>query len=571
MFQFTAKEGSTKSYVAPPPVSEGISFEFGSFTRHKYLIMGITLFCFLLGIAFCLIRPVSYSGKSELFVYNRGLQLIGAEPVVTLLPVEAALVQNQIEILQADKILLEVADILHLDVDAANANKSDFKKWMLGIIGTLTRFLPADAEKAANDSVGISSRQLPDDPKRSAVEALRKDLTVKRLGTSHVIEVTVNAPDPERASTLTNEIVKAYLRDQEAANAQAAQANSGWLRDRMKGLGPNTRVITEAVPSSRRNGPAILTILAASLLGGLFLGAVAAVGRDNFDKRILTSAQATFLTGSECFGSIPKLPVRRRKTAQKESVEDGTGLIASSDRQLSWTIDHPLSDAAHTLRRVRAASLEGHRKSLPSRSRTVQTMGVISSLPREGKTVVTANLGRLFSSAGYRVLVIDGVVYNAELSKLLAPNAELGLYSVLKKARSLAESVYLDIETDLRFLPLGTGDPNAVDLIWSQAMEELLDSAAASYDWVIFDLPPLLPFPDVRAAARLLDHFVLVAEWAKTPTAAIDRALAESGLPKEKLLGVILNKVKKMDNLGQESVATSAVLHTGTLSTVLPD
>jgi capsular exopolysaccharide synthesis family protein len=409
----------------------------------------------------------------------------------------------------------------------------------------------------------VSRRQLPDDPKRMAVEALRKDLTVRRLGTSHVIEITVNAPDPERAADITNEIVRAYLRDQEAANAQAAQANSGWLRDRMKGLGPNTRVITEAVPSSKRNGPPMLAILAASLAGGLFLGAAGAVARDHLDNRIRTITQASSSTGTECFGAIPKLPIRRRENqgAIVVSDEDCTRLIQTTDKKLSWTLDHPLSDASHALRRVRAACLEGHRKSLPNRSRTLQTLGVTSCLPGEGKTVAAVNLARLFATAGYRVLVIDGGVYNAKLSKLMAADAQFGLYSVLKKVSSLGDSVFLDVETDMHLLPLGADDPHAVDVIWSHAMEELLNSLAATYDWIIFDLPPLVSYPDVRAAARIIDAFVMVIEWGKTPASSIQSALSESGLTKDKLIGVLLNKVKKMDELGRDSVASSETVH----------
>ena len=63
-----------------------------------------------------------------------------------------------------------------------------------------------------------------------------------------------------------------------------------------------------------------------------------------------------------------------------------------------------------------------------------------------------------------------------------------------------------------------------------------------SYDYVIFDLPPLAPVVDVRATARLVDAYVLVVEWGRTKIPLIERALREAPGVHKNMLGVVLNK-----------------------------
>ena len=55
-------------------------------------------------------------------------------------------------------------------------------------------------------------------------------------------------------------------------------------------------------------------------------------------------------------------------------------------------------------------------------------------------------------------------------------------------------------------------------------MKEMLRAAKNEYDYVLVDLPPILPVVDVKAAAHLFDAFVLVVEWGSTSTDEIVKA-----------------------------------------------
>jgi succinoglycan biosynthesis transport protein ExoP len=59
---------------------------------------------------------------------------------------------------------------------------------------------------------------------------------------------------------------------------------------------------------------------------------------------------------------------------------------------------------------------------------------------------------------------------------------------------------------------------------------------------VILDLPPIIPFADVRAMTQAVDSFVFVVEWGATAREAVLSALRAAPGVREKLLGCLLNK-----------------------------
>jgi len=73
-------------------------------------------------------------------------------------------------------------------------------------------------------------------------------------------------------------------------------------------------------------------------------------------------------------------------------------------------------------------------------------------------------------------------------------------------------------------------------------MKQMLKAAKSDYDYVLVDLPPVLPVVDVKAVAHLFDAFVMVVQWGSTSTDQILAAIGASPILSERLLGAVLNK-----------------------------
>jgi Mrp family chromosome partitioning ATPase len=79
-------------------------------------------------------------------------------------------------------------------------------------------------------------------------------------------------------------------------------------------------------------------------------------------------------------------------------------------------------------------------------------------------------------------------------------------------------------------------------LFASPELDRLISSARENYDLIICDLPELANYADAQAAATSLDVCVLVAEWGRTSTPTLVRALKASPAVGVRAAGIIINK-----------------------------
>jgi polysaccharide biosynthesis transport protein len=499
-----------------------------SILRHKGLVIAGMLAGILLAGAYLAWKPVSFTASSRILVDNRVLSLQQQDAMYSVSSLSSQLLDSQVEILRSEAIANKVIDQLHL------LQNPDF----LGAASSA-----ADAATPATDAP-VTAAAAPAGPSRElrrALNVFQKRLSVDRVGQSYVIEIRMTVSNPQLAADITNSLVSAYLADQASANESIAQSASGWLRSRLQSLGTSARILTKATAPLEKDGPGGMIILGFAALCGMTMGAGLALARDMFDRKLRSRDAVRAASQADCFGVLPVI-VRPRNPLfggkRRRGDPEGAAskrIVARADA-LDWAMERPRSLFAHTLRRVRAAVFAGQR-SVPI------TLGVTSVLPGEGKTVVAANIARLAAQWGKKVLLVDGVPYNAQLTKLLAPEAEHGLPDLLR-GTPFAELALGDRWTNMHFLPGATQKTEAAEAgAITEATERFLLQAKSHYDLVVIDLPPIGPVSDVHELAHLLDRILLVVEWGRCTHDDLAAALENSGIMRRKLIGSVLNKV----------------------------
>ena len=194
-------------------------------------------------------------------------------------------------------------------------------------------------------------------------------------------------------------------------------------------------------------------------------------------------------------------------------------------------------------------------------------LGITSALQGEGKSTVAAATAHLLGSGGARVLLVDGDLRRSVLSDRLHGAAQVGLPDVLQ-GLDYGSALVSDATLGIDFLPARTahGVVQPEGLLASPAMEEFLRSAGAVYDYIVVDLPPMLPMVDVRSVAPFIDGFVMVVAWGQTEEDVLTAALDAVPVVREKLVGLLLNKVE-LNRLAGRGEATpsyhSSVYQTG--------
>ena len=103
----------------------------------------------------------------------------------------------------------------------------------------------------------------------------------------------------------------------------------------------------------------------------------------------------------------------------------------------------------------------------------------------------------------------------------------------------------LDPRSGLRFLPAGpkSNMPHTNELLASDAMKKLISGLLETYDYLIIDLPPLIPVIDARASTNFIDAYLCVVEWGSTKVDLVRHGLSNAPEIYERLLAVVLNKV----------------------------
>ena len=289
------------------------------------------------------------------------------------------------------------------------------------------------------------------------------------------------------------------------------------------------RVVTFASPPRGPSSPKISLTLALAALCGLGLGIMSALAREQMNRQIHTRAQLEKLLGISCLAVLPafaqKRPVLRKLQATRDS---------GAFRQISEVA--PFSATAEALRYIKVA-IDLH----PTGGKVI---GIVSALPGEGKTTVATGFAAFVAKSGARTLLIDADLRNPSMTRALGYINAPGLVNMVADKSDFADLVITDSKFKFDFLPSSTRmkPSNSSDILNSPTMKEMLRAAKNDYDYVLVDLPPILPVVDVKAVAHLFDAFVLVVEWGSTSTDEIVKAVGASPVVSERLLGAVLNK-----------------------------
>ncbi|MBO3762228.1 polysaccharide biosynthesis tyrosine autokinase [Ciceribacter sp. L1K22] len=305
------------------------------------------------------------------------------------------------------------------------------------------------------------------------------------------------------------------------------------------------RVISSAVAPKGPSEPNKKLVLAFSIFLGGLVGAGIGAFREFRDRFFRTGDQVRRELGVEFLGTAPLAQSMEARTA--DNLQDHPRHIRHVNSVTSYVLEHPLSMFAETLRSAKiAVDLSG-----PSQSETAKVIGVVSSLPGEGKSTVAINFAELLAMQGSRVLLIDADLRNPGSTRAIGRHAEAGLLEALIEKRPIKDMLMFDLKTKMGFLPsvVTRRVPHSSELLSSPAMKTVLETAKSTFDYVVIDLPPLAPVVDARAIASRIDSFLYVIEWGRTSRKMVKTCLENDSEIFRRCAGVILNKVdeKKMD------------------------
>jgi capsular exopolysaccharide synthesis family protein len=175
--------------------------------------------------------------------------------------------------------------------------------------------------------------------------------------------------------------------------------------------------------------------------------------------------------------------------------------------------------------------------------RDLKVVMVSSAVSGDGKTLTSTNLALTLSeSYRRRVLLIDADLRRPSVHEVFQVKNQNGLTECLA-AETERRLPLIQASPYLSLLLAGRPDSDPMSGLTSGRMHRLIGEAAATFDWVIIDTPPVVLLPDANLLAAMVDAAILVIGAGKTPYKLITRAV--DALGRNKILGVVLNRVDR--------------------------
>jgi protein-tyrosine kinase len=176
--------------------------------------------------------------------------------------------------------------------------------------------------------------------------------------------------------------------------------------------------------------------------------------------------------------------------------------------------------------------------------RPLKKVLITSSLPKEGKSFVAANLAQaLARQQGRRVLLIDADLRASRLHLALGTSATPGLSEYLLGEADEFGIMQRGTTENLLFIPAGRSTSNPAEMIANGRLSILLGQAEPLFDWIVIDSPPAVPVSDAGLIANHCDGVLMVVRSDATPSDVARKARAE--FDDKLLLGVVLNGIKR--------------------------
>jgi len=371
----------------------------------------------------------------------------------------------------------------HPTITALAAKKSTYERQLADQVGSIRRTLAANLE--------ITERSL---------RTLDGELEQQR-GTQR---------DAKNRGAEYARSKNAYIQAKKVLEAAELRLSTETMQRSMP-MNP-ARIWEKAEPASGPSKPNVLLNMALATVVGLIVGLGLAFFLEYLDTSVKTMEDV------ENFLQVPVLAV----------VPKDIAVLAQAPEA---TVD---AEAYRILR----TNVEFNRPSAEA-----NTFTFVSGGAGEGKSTTLANLAYTFAQGGYNTLVVDADLRRPTQHRVFGLNGDRGLTDYLTTDIDLEDVVQVTSSPNLYLLPSGKLPHDAVGVLNSQRMMDLVAQVRNRFDIVFFDSPPILGVSDASVLVRAVDLTIIVVQHRRFPRAMLQRVKQAVQNVGGNILGVVLNNV----------------------------
>ena len=398
---------------------------------------------------------------------------------------------------------------------------------------TIQKILPNYQDAVAQEALLLNSGLGENHPKVKALRA-QKEVYTKQLEEQVTIIRSALAKNLKTAQTTRGELQKRLdsINNRQLSsknlNASYTRAKNAYIKEKLLLDSVRTRAQTQtmelampriavsvkqvAEPPSYAARPRVGLNLTLGALVGIVVGLGLAFFIEYLDTSVKTMEDVENLLGVPVLAIIPKNITLLHK-------EVG---------------DTPDAEAYRILR----TNIEFNRKSPDA-----NTLSLVSGGPGEGKSTTIANLAYISAQGGYSSLIVDADLRRPVQHTIFDLDNSIGLTNYLTSEVPLEQVIVPTSVENLWLLPSGLLPSDAVGILNSQRMSDLIAELKTRYDVIFFDSPPMLGVSDASVLASEVDQTIIVVQHRRFPRAMLTRVKQAIVGVGGTVLGVVLNNV----------------------------
>ncbi len=436
------------------------------------LIVGIVILVTLLVIAVSSALPKTYRTSARL-VYNPQSSVLA--------PTDVESTQRQLSTYQA---FVEAPTVI--DTAAKQLHESP---------AAVKEAISSSAESSANIlSISATAQQPP-------VAAARANAVAHAFLAEEI--TTQNRGFEDARTQLEAEITQLQGSPNAGAKIAALENRISALQISATGTQSELQIAESATSPSSPTSPRVAVNGVIALVVSLFLAILIVLARDQLRPRFASPRE---LGDAFELPVLAGIPYRSRLTTPRR-------------RRALLGLEHEAYDLLQTAFRLLDPPASGQRMLL-----------ITSATHAEGKTTVTANLGRSLARTGQKTLLISGDMRSPTLHTRFAVPSSPGLSECLRAVQtetltlseaisdtsSLSKTINAAIraapdELNLDILVAGDIPSDPTTLVSSPALALVFDDLRdRDYAYILIDSPPLLGIADAQLLARQADDVLLV-------------------------------------------------------------
>ncbi len=451
----------------------------------------------------------------------------------TQAPVNQMVIKQETEVNEVD---MKVAT-LQSKLDQIEKLKGEDLMRMLATLDvqdpTIQKILPNYHDAVANQALLLNSGLGENHPKvkavRATIDVYAKQLEQQVASIRSALEKNLKTAQATRDELRRRlEEINAKQLQTKTLSADYTRAKNKYIKEKLLLDGVRTRAQSQtmelampriavsvkqvAEPPSFPARPRVGLNLMLGALVGLVIGLGLAFFIEYLDTSVKTMEDVESLLGAPVLAIIPK----NIRVLHKEPG------------------DSPDAEAYRILR----TNIEFNRKNPQA-----NTISIVSGGPGEGKSTTIANLAFICAQGGYSTLVVDADLRRPVQHELFDVNNDVGLTNYLTTEMELDDVILPTAVENLSILPSGILPSDAVGILNSQRMSDMIAELKLRYDIIFFDSPPMLGVSDASVLASEVDQSIIVVQHRRFPRNMLTRVkqaiLGVGGT----VLGVVLNNV----------------------------